>query len=189
MVHSLNIIHRCLNPLEPFIYICKEAQCMILYIGEELPITSYSDCRCLQSWTLSYDKNRICDWEASATFGFCGKVWVFASDGAPNHHLHFCHRWLLIGHAFPLCLQLLLLNMCLHALHLITFKFCDWQVSKSIIFFTFWVVKPGLHFAKLGDTLYFKHSSICIHLWMPEMKCFENILFDEFCITELGIIL
>ena len=78
MGHSLNIIHRCLNPLEPFIYICKEAQCMILYIGEELPITTYSNHRCLWSGALSYDKNRLCDWEASAKFGFHGKVWVFA---------------------------------------------------------------------------------------------------------------
>ena len=82
MVHSLNIIHRCLNPLEPFIYICKKAQCMILYIGEELPITTYSYHRCLRSGELSYDQNRLCDWEASATFGFHGKVWVFAQSWA-----------------------------------------------------------------------------------------------------------
>jgi hypothetical protein len=78
MGHGLNVIQRCLNPLEPFIYICKEAQCVILYIGEELPITTYSDRRFLQSGALSYSKNRLCDWEASATFGLCGEVWVFA---------------------------------------------------------------------------------------------------------------
>ena len=78
MVHSLNIIHRCLNPLEPFIYICKEAQCVILYIGEELPITTYFDHRFLRLGALSYGKNGLHNWEASATFGFHGKVWVLA---------------------------------------------------------------------------------------------------------------
>jgi hypothetical protein len=78
MGHSLNVIRRCLNPLEPFIYIDKEAQCVILYIGEELPITTYSNCRFLRLGALHYSKNSLCDWEASATFEFCGEVWVFA---------------------------------------------------------------------------------------------------------------
>src|ERR1700735_2213616 len=90
MGHSLNIIHRCLNPLKPFIDISKEAQCMILYIGEKLPITTYSNCRCLQSGSLSYDKNRLCDREASATFGFRGKVWVFAQRWATKYKCNGC---------------------------------------------------------------------------------------------------
>ena len=61
---------------------------MILYIGEELPITTYSDCRCLWSGALSYDKNRLCDWEASAKFGFHGKVWVFAWRWATERTAH-----------------------------------------------------------------------------------------------------
>ena len=74
MGNGLNVTQRCLNPLEPFIYICKKAQCVILYISEEQPITTCFNHQFSRSGTLNYRKIVLYNRVAFAIFDFVARL-------------------------------------------------------------------------------------------------------------------